>query len=70
MPCHLSNIFFLPINIKINNNILANAAIKISWLLLVLKGIGWIIALKPKIKNILKILEPTIPPTAISVFFL
>ncbi len=48
-----------------------NRIIRIYKLLLIdsSKGVGYITALKPKIPSILKILEPTTFPTAISLFF-
>ena len=70
VPFHLSIICLFPANIQVNKRILENMRTPISKLDLNLKGIGLIIALIPKIKKILKMFEPTMFPTAISVFFL
>jgi hypothetical protein len=70
MPCHLSMVCFLPINMIKNKIKLENMVIIISISEVLLKGKGRIKALNPRMKNILKILEPTTLPIAISDCFL
>jgi hypothetical protein len=69
-PCHFSIVNFLPINIIMNKMALEITVMKISILELELNGKGLIIELIPSIQNMLKILEPTTFPIAMSACFL